>query len=236
MGPKTYLKAISGLFMAGALLSGCGDDDRSYLVNPTPTPVPGTGPVVTFFGVTRADDFLIEPTTMEGGVPVYVRPNGAGFSLVVEARRGSSGSTVGTSAFNEDLGGFPDLQIQVSRNLGNGSSRVCDDPLDNPGGVPATNPADFSETRRTIQSVNDFACRFVDGGGAPLGRTNSNDSCVTFSTGDFAFVDPTTEVQFCGPITVPLAFKSGDTLVTARVRDNDGNTGPERKLIIRVDD
>lgn len=234
MWSKRRSNLILGALVAGTLLAGCGDDGGSD--GPSPTPTPATGPIITFLGLTRADDVLIEPIgTDDTGIPIYERTNGtgSGFSIVVEAKRGSSGEAVGHSAQDTNLGGFPDLQIISSRALGDGSKAVCDDPQTNPGGVPAAKS--FADNDTTIATVNDFACRFIDGSGAPVGRTNTNDSCVTRDTGDFVFVDPTTEIQFCGPINVPLAFQKGDTTVTVRVRDVGGHVGPEQKLIVRVD-
>ncbi len=206
----------------------------------TPTiPIPANSPIITFFGVTRADDRLIDPAGEENGIPVFLRTEtisgaSSGFSIVVEASRGMSTLPIGSSAYDPTLAGFPDLQIQVDRPLGNGSAAVCDDPMDMPGGVPAIVPESFEETTENISTVNDFACRFVNGQGEPTVRTSTSDSCVTFESGSFAFVHPQTNAQFCGAINVPLAFPIGDTVVSARVRDGDGNVSDIERIIIRV--
>jgi hypothetical protein len=208
---------------------GCGDDDGSRPF----------GPEITYFGLTRADDQIIEPSGREDGIPVFERiktvPAGAsGFSIVVEAAPGTSGAEVGTSSYDVTLLSFPDLQIQVSRAIGNGSAAVCDDPVSAPGGVPGTEPVNFEETAANVAHLNDLSCRFVDGQGNPEARTNPQDSCVAFASGDFAFVDDDTTTQYCGAMNVPLAFPLGDTVVTARLRDADGNIGEEKQILVRV--
>jgi hypothetical protein len=214
-------------------LSGCGDDDGGG------SNAVSNGPQITFFGVTRADDTLLDPSGQTGdGIPIYTRVAGttgvaSAFTLVVEGMPGLSGADVGISSYESSLTTFPDLVVETSRDLGNGSATVCDDPINMPGGVPATSPPDYEETADNIAKVNDFACRFVDGAGNPIGRQASIESCVNFQ-GDFHFVDPQTTVQYCGVINVPLGFPLGDTIVTARLRDVLGNLGPQAMIIIRV--
>lgn len=242
------LKSVSVLSLVAILslsLFACGDDDdgtESGDPSATPTAAPGTsgrGPEITFLGLIRADDRLIEPNDeTSDGIPIYERPEtidgASGFSIVVEARPGLSGSRVGISSFDASLSDLPDLQIQVSRPLGDGSASVCDDPRENPGGVPATDPIRFDANDDTIAAMNDFGCHFQDGTGESFARTSSRDSCVTFESGDFSFVADGTTTQFCGAISAPLGFPLGDTLVTVRIRDEAGNVGPQAQLIVRV--
>lgn len=212
-------------------LTGCGDSNDS---DPA-------GPEITFFGLTRADDSLVEANSeTSAGVPIFVRPEtvpnaASGFSLVIEGKPGSSNSPVGTASYVDVLDDLPDLQVVVSRPLGNGSPTVCDDPVAAPGGVPAVDPASFDATDvDVIKATNDLGCRFVDGAGVTMARTNPGDSCVSYESGDFAFVDDDTTTQFCGFINVPLAFPKGETIVTARLRDAAGNFGPEKQIVVRV--
>jgi hypothetical protein len=205
-----------------------------------PTPVSSAGPAVTFFGVTRADGTLLEPIDFtEDNIPIYQRRGGFGFTLVVEGSPGSSGVAVSPSAYQSDLVTFPDLQVQVSRPLGNGSPAVCDvpdprNPTPSPGGgVPGIDPPSFDLTQSNIDSVNDFACRFRDGAGNPIARGRT-DSCVLFPSGDYNFVDSGSTIQFCASIDGVIAFQTGDTLVTARLRDVNGVVGLSSSLIIRV--
>jgi hypothetical protein len=198
----------------------------------TATPAVPIGPVITFFGVIRADDTQLTPTP--GVPPIYTRPSGHGFSLVIEGGLGLSKAAVGSSAFQSDVMSFPDLQIEVSNSLGNGSGAVCDRSGPSPGGVPAVNPASFASTQTNINAVNDLACRFLDGTGAPVGRRGS-DACVMFDSGDFGFVNKQmSTIQFCGFIDQLIEFPPGDTLVTARLRDVDGNPGSPAQLMIHV--
>jgi hypothetical protein len=206
---------------------------------PTPTPPAETGPQISFFGMTRADGTLVDPIdTTEDGKPIFLRRAGFGFSLVVEGRPGRNGRPAGPSAYQEDLVTFPDLQVQVSQPLGNGSAAVCDvpKPRETPGlsgGVPAINPPSFELTEENIAAINDFACRFIDGAGNPLARPRI-ESCVLFPSGDYDFVDPSSTLQFCAFIDSVAAFTVGDTVVTARLRDVDGNVGPTKSIVVRV--
>lgn len=135
---------------------------------------------------------------------------------------------------------MPDLLIEASQPLGDGSLAVCDDAAPAFGGVPAVNPPDFSTTQAVVDAINDFACRFKDGGGSPGGRV-AKDACTLFPDGFYHFLFPPdgtvahpSTIQFCGQIGAPLAFPTGDTLITARIRDLAGNVSSPARLIIRV--
>lgn len=207
---------------------------RTRTISPTPTAtVEANGPVVTFFGVTRADDMLVQPTGNASGVPIYEPPFGSGFSLVVEAKPGASRAPVGTSTF--DLFGAPDLRIQVDHALGNGSAAVCDDTPPLLGGVPAINPPNFADDPSVNDRLNDLACRFIDGVGNKFARRcGSETACVLAADGEFGCAAGDSMQQFCGFISQVLAFPLGDTLVTVRVADARGQLGPPARLIIRV--
>ena len=118
---------------------------------------------------------------------------------------------------------MPDLQIQVTRPLGDGSSLVCDDAPPMLGGVPAINPPSFDDTPSNADRLNDLACRFIDGGGNKIGRKcGDSTACVLGEDGIFGCVTTDATVQFCGFIGQALTFPPGDTLVTVRVRDVAG--------------
>ena len=176
---------------------------------------------------------LIDPVSVSDDVALYTPPFGYGFSIIVEAKPGASGVRVGNSAFTD--GGAPDLQIQVTRPLGDASLLVCDDAPPILGGVPAINPPTFSDDPGILDRLNDFSCRFVDGQNEKVGRSCGEiTACVLGIDGNFDCVADDTTVQFCGFIGQNLTFPAGDTLVTARVRDLQGNLGPPRQLLIRV--
>jgi hypothetical protein len=197
---------------------------------PTVTRTPAQGPAITFFGVILADDSVQPPSGQTpDGIPIYQRPSGFGFSLVVEAREARPSSTPLVSYTS---GGPPDLQIQATRPLGDGSPAVCDNAAPNFGGVPGIAPPQIENPTAIADALNDFGCRFVDGGGAAVGRRCA-DGCVRFDTGDFGCQSSAT-IQFCGAISAPLAFPSGDTLVTVRVRGSDGQLGAPAQLIMRI--
>jgi hypothetical protein len=187
--------------------------------------------VVGFFGVTAADDSLEEPT-VDGEIPIYQRSFGFGFSLVIEAGRGASGRPVGSETFA--IAGLPDVLVQATRALGDGSGAVCDNHEPTFGGVPGIDPPRLEDPGAIADPLNDFGCRFIDGTGATQGRPCAL-SCIRYDNGEFRCKDEgNTERQFCAPISVPLQFPDGDTLVTVRVRDVAGNPGPPKQLIIRV--
>jgi hypothetical protein len=206
--------------------------------------------VITFFGVLRADDTLIGPSgTTETGVPIYERPD-FGFSLVVEARPGGSRAKVGDNTFNynpSDPNVLPDLLIEASRQLGNGSPApaVCDDTGSTAGGVPAVDPPDFSISPFVSAAINDLACRFKDGSGAPGGRSGS-DACVLFPDGLFHLVCDQGQLggplclsvgsteQFCAQVDKPISFPEGDATLTVRVRDLAGFVSKPAQIVIRV--
>jgi hypothetical protein len=199
----------------------------------SPTPDAAQGPAILFFGVLRPDDVILPPDGMANGIPFYVRPFGFGFSLVVEAGSGESRRTVGSATF----AGFgrPDLQVQVTRPLGNGSAAVCDNQPPILGGVPAINPPNLGEDPSLDDRLNDFGCRFVDGQDRTQGRSCAEDqACIRFDSGVFGCFSAQTRQQFCAAIGNNLEFPIGETMVTVRVRDTFGNLGPPARLIIRV--
>ena len=201
--------------------------------SPTVTPTPAIGPDILFFGITNADDSYQPPTATDpNGIPIYERPFGFGFSLVVEARHGTDNRQVAGTTFID--GGVPDLQVQATRPLGDGSPAVCDGAAPTFGGVPAIDPPRLDDPDAIADPLNDFGCRFIDGQGNTVGRICQL-GCVRFESGDYGCqMGDNTEIQFCAPVSMPLTFPSGDTLVTARVRDQAGNLGAPAQLLVRV--
>jgi hypothetical protein len=120
---------------------------------------------------------VVTPTPADDGSPpiyqlsVVKNTNVAyGFNLVIEGALAPSPQcapfcTYSTFAWSAaDPTALPDLQIEASNNLGNGSPAVCDDSGSTAGGVPAVNPFDFSAN--SASAINDFSCRFKDGSNA----------------------------------------------------------------------
>jgi hypothetical protein len=198
------------------------------------------GPVITYFGVVRANGSVTQPIGVASdGTPIYARVLPQGFFLVIEAKPGAANRAVATNTFNSVPGNpnaLPDLQIVVSRPLGNGSAMVCDaGPFEPIGGVPAIDPPIFGGNQVSANAVNDLSCRFnartagTDGGQAP-------GPCTRNANGDGAFVDSATRVQFCPTTGIgsEIAFSAGDTRVTARVNDVLGEPGPPASILVRV--
>jgi hypothetical protein len=196
---------------------------------PTATWTPAAGPSITFFGVTNADDSLQDPTgESPQGIPIFARPFGFGFKLVVEAD-----GLLGPEPRTYTPGGTPALQIQTTRGLGDGSTAVCDIEPPTFGGVPGVDPPQLENPDAIADPLNDLGCRFVDGRGNRVGRSCA-EACVRYEDGEFHCVDDATQRQFCAPVDMPLAFPSGDTLVSVRVRDVLGILGSAAQIIIRV--
>lgn len=175
-----------------------------------------TGPLVNFFGPASLAGVPLHCADMIENTPVCSLANGTSFYLVVEGRPGSS--PVGSSTFNP--GGLPDLQIQVDKALGNGSSAVCDDQAPSIGGVAPVSPPDL--TFSDPGPVNDFACRF------------STENCTVDPFGEPRFLVPSSTIQFCATIGAAIGFAPGDTRVTLRLRGTDGSVSAVRQLIVRV--
>ena len=170
------------------------------------------------------------------GIPIYTPGLGWSFSLVVEGKPGASWKPVGGDVYNyspDDPTMRPDLQVEVNQSLGNGSTVVCDNAFPAMGGIPEIKPPDFSVTQPISDALNDLGCRFLDGSGNPGGR-GSVDACTLFSDGTFHFADSHSVLQFCAQIAKPFRFLVGDTVVSVRLRDTAGNTGPLAQMIIHV--
>ncbi len=201
----------------------------------TPTLPPGSGPVITFFGLATAFNAELRPNTTDDlGRPVYIRPTGAAFFIVVEVKRGT-GASPGRTVFNSNPANpsvRPDLQILSTRALGNGSAAVCDNgPLPNLplGGVPGIDPPDFDPNSQAVaDALNDFGCRFD--------VHTSDNPCTNDGAGNPAFLGPGTTLQYCTLTVVgaELHFPPGDTVLTVQVRDTDGHIGFPATLVVRV--
>ena len=204
--------------------------------SPTVTPTPTSfGPQITFFGLASPDNIVYTPSGSDAhGSPVYDRPVGAGFFIVVEAIPGTSGQPLGMSSLNSDLNSPPDLQIEANKNLGNGSPAICDaagpNATQTPGGVPAIPTPNFDPHSQPIaNTLNDLGCRF--------NLRSPLDACTRDPiTAKPGFVNPDSSNQFCtmGALGRELECQSGDTLLTVRWRDMAGNVGNPASLVIHV--
>jgi len=189
------------------------------------------GPVVSYAGVARADGQRTEPVGKNAeGIPIFRNQVGSGFVIVVEGKPGISNMEVGRSIFRydeNDPSHRPDLEIQVDRPLGDGSVEVCDARRPKFGGVPAINPPSFADTKEVARSLNDLSCRFET-------FIESNSSCTVEKTGDFSFLNPKeSKVQFCLVVARAWNFQDGETLVSVRLRDIEGNPGPVANFILQ---
>ncbi len=189
------------------------------------------GPIITFAGVARADGDPKEPDgKTKSGWPIFVNHVGSGFIMVIEAKPGFSNLEPGRSIFRhdpKDPSKRPDLEIQVDQPLGDGSAAVCDARPPNFGGIPAIKPANFAETKKISNALNDMSCRFET-------FIESDSSCTNAPNGDFSFITgEEASVQFCMVVARKWRFPEGDTTVSVRLRDREGNPGPVSKFVLR---
>jgi len=205
----------------------------TFTATPSWTPLPG--PAITFFGLASASGQPMEQAgTDPRGIPIYAPLYGAGFIVVVEAKPGTSNAAPGVNTLNsnpQDPSARPDIQLEVTRDLGNGSPLVCDAgppplPL---GGVPGIAPPSFDPTSQMIaDALNDFGCR--------LATHTVSDPCTVSDKDNPAFVAPGTSSQACSVLGRELEFQSGDTLLTMQWRDTakSPNFSRQSQIIVRV--
>ena len=168
-------------------------------------------------------------------IPIYERPLGFGFVIVVEGGPGDDVVAVGSSSFDHDPdnpGRRPDVQILTDRHLGNGSAEVCGHSVSTFGGVQAVPSLGFEVTQPVSAAINDFGCRFIDGTGRPRGRL-PNSACVLSEGGVYQFATAQSQIQFCATVSRQAEFSVGDTRLRVRLRNVDGQTGGIREIIVR---
>ena len=208
---------------------------------PTPTRPPSVGPIVTYFGLTTADNWVLtpDPDPDAQGHPVYTRSSGFGFFIVIEAKAGTSGGLPKPLFLNSNISDptrRPDIQIEANHELGTpglGDRYICDvGPPPAPlGGVPGIDPPSFDPASQFVaNALNDFGCRFANNTGAPCTKIDDSGFTKYVNTSD-------TTAQYCTNAVVgqELAFPPGDTLLTVQLRDFPaGNLGYPASLVIRV--
>jgi hypothetical protein len=185
---------------------------------------------VTAFGLASAAGTFIPPIDTDGeGRSVFSADHSDGFVVFVEGRPGASRLPVGTERLRWTAGdptSQPDLQIESTQNLGNGSAVVCDNSFPTPGGVPGINPPDFSPVRTVSDALNDFSCRFRI-------FTETDFACTQDGSGNFIFGNQSSTVQFCILIDDALVFPT-ETVLTVRLNDTGGHAGPPAQIVVRI--
>lgn len=197
---------------------------------PAPTEPPLTGPVITWFGVADGSGTVAAPAMRDAeNRPVFRVSAGDGFILFVEGRLGVSRLAIGTILLNGDGLGTaqPDLQIVSSRDLGTPTTAVCDGTIPTRGGVPAIVPPRFDAETAVSGALNDLACRFKV-------FAETDFACTQTVRGNFVFAGAGSVMQFCTLVNEALTFPAGETLLSARLRDTDGNAGPTAEMVVRV--
>ncbi len=237
-GQITFTPAKVGLYTA--LVSACGPPvSRPYRVELSEPGCPA-GPVITAMGIANASNAVQRPIGYdEAGRPVFHQQFGHSLTLVIEGRAGANRQNPGPYPapyfVNAELHD-PDLQVIVSRPLGNGDPTICDTFLPELGGVPATEPFAFQDTAPALDIIHDLGCRFFDGAGQLVARQSSLEACTTSDEGfGFGYIDRNSRLQFCGMINPAWAFPTGDTLVAARLKDaRTEEFGTPREIVVRV--
>jgi hypothetical protein len=161
---------------------------------------------------------------------VYYRESGQ-FVMVVEGVPGVSGIAPGSSLQPGILDNRPDLQIQNTRGMGANPTRdVCD--TGSPpygGGIPGIEQPSFEYDPDTLitDALNDFACRFeAFSPGSPCTSVDASGEAKTVVAG--------VSVQFCDLVAVTAAFPPGESVLSVKLRDRAGNTGPTAQIVVRV--
>ena len=166
-----------------------------------------------------------------GPTPQIFSGSGGTFRIVIEAKPGTGRSPVPTVNFTQcgTSSGVPRLQIESTRNMGNGNNPVCspDGSYNVSGGIPGINPPDFTPTSDIINTLQSFAIWFT---------YQSPGYACTFAPGggSYAYVNSAATAQFCDRMSAPQAFPPGDSLLTAQLMDMGGNVGPTAQIIVRV--
>lgn len=108
---------------------------------------------------------------------------------------------------------------------------VCDNgPPPIGAGVPGFDVDEFFADGDPITfALEDISCKFED-----RGVTSSGDACTRNEFGLPAFQSGETARQYCFLVPEPAAFQIGTTIVGIQLRDNRGNLGPRRDIVIRV--
>jgi len=213
---------------------------------PTPTLGP-PGPSVVFLGTANANGCpcdVVGPCLCYGtpsptpaydaqGRRIFRRLPQTTYLLVVEVRPGPNNAVIGTRLLPSSPADRPDLQIEVSNNLGLGGAVVdCRSGLPRAqwDGVPGFPSPDFGPSQVVTDALTDLACRFqVSVPGQP---------CTLNGFGEESLLNPnpsdSSVRQFCYLVENGAAFKNGDTIVTAQVRDVAGQIGPGAQIVVRV--
>ncbi|HSP96979.1 MAG TPA: hypothetical protein VL049_07005, partial [Candidatus Dormibacteraeota bacterium] len=223
-----------------ALVSACGRPVQlPYRIEFSDESCP-SGPVITTFTVANAANDTLQPIGSDAaGRPVFNHSFGQGFSLVLEARAGANRHNPGVYPApyfeGEDLQP-PDMQMILSRPLGDGSAVICDTFPPDLGGVPATVPFRFEDSAPALDIIHDMGCRFLDGTGQLVARQSSLEACTRSDEGfGFGFVDRASRIQFCGLIATAWSFPLGDTIVGARIKDAaEGEFSQPREIVVRI--
>ena len=95
------------------------------------------------------------------------------------------------------------------------------------GGVPAVDPTDFSPVQPVSSALNDLSCRFHV-------YRETDFACTQDSSGNLVFSNSGSTLQFCTLVNGALTFPNGVTVLSARLRDTEGNTGPVVQIVVRI--
>jgi hypothetical protein len=235
-GTVQFTAAKTGVYTV--LASACaGTPTAPYRIVLSEPSCPA-GPVITTLAISSSDNVPQDPIGFDDlRRPIFSEQFGQSFNLIVEGRAGANRFNPGQQAvpYGDEN---PDMQLIVSRPLGDGSPVICDIEPPILGGVPATSPFVFSDAATPQDIIHDMGCRFRDGTGDFLARDSDGDACTVADRGfGFGFVDRGSRLQYCGAIATAWSFPPGDTVVAVRMKDSRNQTfGAVREMVVRVGD
>jgi hypothetical protein len=206
-----------------------------------------SGPPVTYFGAVDPDgcpfccEFICHLTPTPApefdpqGRRVFRRNTGS-FLLVAEAGLGTSRLHAGTEGIYSGgsvipishNSGRPSAQMASSNDLGNGTPWVdCRTiPL---GGVKGlADKMNFPAGSDVTTALVDMACRFE------LAASDAV-ACTRDEFGNFSFLGAGSTRQYCFQVPHIAEFPFGTTVLALQFRDTNGNLGPRKEIVIRVE-
>jgi hypothetical protein len=206
---------------------------RAPTATPTPTQ-PDAGPKVVFFGLANngycvfccSESCMATPSPTPAfdaqGRQIF-QTSTTQFVIVLEGAPGASGLAAGKSLMPVPPDNRPDLQIQSTREMGDDRKQECD--VDD--GIPGIPTPGFGSDPTITNALNDFACRFE-------WFTASAPCTLVDASGVEKVVNPEATVQFCDLVAASAPFPQGESILTAKLRDTGGNTGPTAQIVVRV--
>ena len=206
-----------------------------------------TGPIPRFIGPVDQDgclgccEFSCERTPSPTpefdaqGRQVFRRGSGL-FLFVAEASNGTSGRQPGSEGVFSagaiqpitNASGRPSIQGIPSLDMGNGSTAIDCRGIHLGGVKGMPNALTIPPGSDVTTGLIDMACRFEL-------ESTSMSACTRDRFGGYAFVNPSTTRQYCYQVPAAAELPRGDNVFAFQFLDTNGNLGPRKEIVIRVD-